>query len=93
MARCGRWPRNANGILYKEDHTGNADAGGQRADAELLCEFHDALRQRIFSNERWDDRERLPRQYDDTNLDRVSQGGPGAGPTVVDENAIVCDRR
>jgi hypothetical protein len=31
----------------------------------------------------------LPRQYDDTNLDRVSQSGPGAGPTVVDENVIV----
>jgi len=31
----------------------------------------------------------LPRQYDDTNFDRVSQGGPGAGPTVVDENVIV----
>jgi hypothetical protein len=31
----------------------------------------------------------LPRQYDDTNLDRVSQGGPGAGPTVVDENVSV----
>lgn len=30
----------------------------------------------------------LPRQYDDTNLDRVSQGGPGAGPTVIDENVI-----
>ena len=28
----------------------------------------------------------LPRQYDDTNLDRVSQGGPGGAPTVVDEN-------
>src|SRR3989441_1483136 len=31
----------------------------------------------------------LPRQFDDTNLDRVSQSGPGAGPTVVDENVIV----
>jgi len=31
----------------------------------------------------------LPRQYDDVNLDRVSQGGPGAGPTVVDENVTV----
>ena len=30
----------------------------------------------------------LPRQFDDTNLDRVSQSGPGAGPTVVDENVI-----
>ena len=27
----------------------------------------------------------LPRQYDDTNFDRVSQSSPGAGPTVVDE--------
>jgi len=31
----------------------------------------------------------LPRQYDDSNFDRVSQGGPGAGPTVVDENVLV----
>ena len=31
----------------------------------------------------------LPRQYDDTNFDRVSQSGPGAGPTVIDENVIV----
>src|SRR5947199_1998209 len=31
----------------------------------------------------------LPRRFDDTNFDRVSQGGPGAGPTVVDENVIV----
>ncbi|MGB8458536.1 MAG: hypothetical protein WCE50_12500, partial [Candidatus Acidiferrum sp.] len=30
----------------------------------------------------------LPRQYDDTNFDRVSQSGPGAGPAVVDENVI-----
>ncbi|MBS1867026.1 MAG: hypothetical protein JSS69_14015, partial [Acidobacteria bacterium] len=31
----------------------------------------------------------LPRQYDDANLDRVSQGGPGAGPTAVEENVVV----
>jgi hypothetical protein len=30
----------------------------------------------------------LPRQYDDTNFDRVSQSGPGGAPTVVDENVI-----
>lgn len=28
----------------------------------------------------------LPRQFDDANFDRVSQGGPGAGSSVVDEN-------
>ena len=26
----------------------------------------------------------MPLQYDDTNLDRVSQDGPGAGPTIVE---------
>src|SRR5205807_2350398 len=31
----------------------------------------------------------LPRQFDDTNFDRVSQSGPGAGPTIVDENVNV----
>jgi hypothetical protein len=29
----------------------------------------------------------LPRQYDDTNFDRVSQVGPAEGPTVVDSTA------
>ncbi|HKV25541.1 MAG TPA: hypothetical protein VJN93_13180 [Candidatus Acidoferrum sp.] len=31
----------------------------------------------------------LPRQFDDTNFDRVSQSGPGGAPTVVDENVVV----
>jgi hypothetical protein len=31
----------------------------------------------------------LPRQYDDTNFDRVSQTGPGGAPTAIDENTIV----
>jgi len=31
----------------------------------------------------------LPRQFDDTNFDRVSQSGPGAGPTAIEENVIV----
>ncbi|MFZ0977902.1 MAG: hypothetical protein WAN23_00750, partial [Candidatus Acidiferrales bacterium] len=29
----------------------------------------------------------LPRQYDDSNYDRVSQVGPGEGPTVVDSTS------
>jgi hypothetical protein len=29
----------------------------------------------------------IPRQYDDTNFDRVSQVGPGEGPTVADATA------
>jgi len=31
----------------------------------------------------------LPRQFDDTNFDRVSQGGPGGAPTPVEENLQV----
>lgn len=30
----------------------------------------------------------LPRQYDDTNFDRVSQVGPGAAPAVIDEASL-----
>src|ERR1700744_6206235 len=31
----------------------------------------------------------LPRQFDVTNFDRVSQSGPGGGPTVIEENVVV----
>jgi hypothetical protein len=31
----------------------------------------------------------MPRHFDDTFLDRVTQGGPGAAPTVADENTSV----
>jgi hypothetical protein len=31
----------------------------------------------------------LPRQFDDTYFDRVSQDGPGGAPTAVDENVVV----
>jgi hypothetical protein len=31
----------------------------------------------------------LPRQFDDTNFDRVSQGGPGGAPSAVEENVLV----
>src|ERR1700760_3295560 len=30
----------------------------------------------------------LPRQYDDTNIDRVSQIGPAGAPSVVEENTL-----
>lgn len=30
----------------------------------------------------------IPRQYDDTNLDRISQVGPGAAPIAVEENNV-----
>src|SRR5574340_700893 len=79
----------SNGILYKETTPGTlaSIAAGLAANAyanstTLFGREYLALSDGKTGND-------LPRQYDDTNFDRVSQGGPGAGPTVVDENVIV----
>jgi hypothetical protein len=77
------------GNLYKEITEGTLTqiAGGLAANAyanstTLFGREYLAISDGMTGND-------LPRQYDDTNFDRVSQGGPGAGPTVVDENVIV----
>lgn len=79
----------ANGILYKETTPGalSAVAGGLAANSyatstTLFGREYLAISDGRSGND-------LPRQFDDTNFDRISQTGPGAGPTVVDENAIV----
>jgi hypothetical protein len=79
----------ANGVLYKEVTPGtltqiaNGLASGSYANSTTLFgREYLAISDGAAGND-------LPRQYDDTNLDRVSQGGPGGGPTVVDENVIV----
>src|SRR5277367_3857081 len=79
----------ANGILYKETTPGTLGsiATGLAANSyanstTLFGREYLAISDGRTGND-------LPRQYDDTNFDRVSQGGPGAGPTVVDENVIV----
>jgi hypothetical protein len=81
--------QDANGNLYKETTPGTLTqiASGLTPNsyansATLFGREYLATSDGMTGND-------LPRQYDDTNLDRVSQGGPGAGPTVVDENAIV----
>jgi hypothetical protein len=81
--------QDANGILYKETTPGTLTqvASGLTPNSyvnstTLFGREYLATSDGMTGND-------LPRQYDDTNLDRVSQGGPGAGPTVVDENAIV----
>jgi len=78
-----------NGNLYKESTPGTLTsfASGLAANAygnstTLFGREYLAISDGMTGND-------LPRQYDDTNFDRVSQGGPGAGPTVVDENVIV----
>src|SRR6266702_1266449 len=79
----------SNGVLYKETTPGTlaSVATGLAANAyanstTLFGREYLALSDGKTGND-------LPRQFDDTNFDRVSQGGPGAGPTVVDENVVV----
>src|SRR6266852_4877504 len=79
----------SNGVLYKETTPGTlasiASALAPTAYANSTTLFgreYLAISDGKTGND-------LPRQYDDTNFDRVSQSGPGAGPTVVDENVIV----
>jgi hypothetical protein len=79
----------SNGVLYKETTPGTLTniASGLTANAyanstTLFGREFLAISDGKVGND-------LPRQYDDTNFDRVSQSGPGAGPTVLDENVIV----
>ncbi|HEV2195035.1 MAG TPA: hypothetical protein VGR55_05615 [Candidatus Acidoferrum sp.] len=79
----------SNGILYKETTPGTlaSVATGLATNAyanstTLFGREYLAISDGKTGND-------LPRQYDDTNFDRVSQSGPGAGPTVIDENVIV----
>src|SRR5271170_5094115 len=79
----------ANGVLYKE-----ATPGTLASVATGLTQHSYANSTTIFGREYLAISDGktgsdLPRQFDDTNFDRVSQTGPGAGPTVVDENVIV----
>src|SRR5579883_980388 len=79
----------SNGVLYKETSPGTlaSIASGLQANAyahstTLFGREYLAISDGKSGND-------LPRQYDDTNFDRVSQSGPGAGPVVVDENVVV----
>src|SRR5713226_776221 len=79
----------SNGILYKETTPGTlASVASGLAQASyansttLFGREYLAISDGRSGND-------LPRQFDDTNFDRVSQSGPGAGPTVVDENVNV----
>jgi hypothetical protein len=78
-----------NGNLYKESTPGTLTSfvSGLAANAfgnstTLFGREYLAISDGMTGND-------LPRQYDDVNFDRVSQCGPGAAPTVVDENVIV----
>nr|MDP9147873.1 hypothetical protein [Acidobacteriota bacterium] len=79
----------SNGVLYKETSPGVLGnvASGLAANAYANSTTLFGREYLAISDGRTGTD--LPRQYDDTNFDRVSQGGPGAGPAVVDENISV----
>ena len=79
----------SNGVLYKEASPGVLGdvATGLAANAYASSTTLFGREYLAFSDGRT--ALDLPRQFDDTNFDRVSQGGPGAGPAVVDENIVV----
>jgi hypothetical protein len=79
----------SNGVLYKETTPGTLTsiapslaASSFANSTKLFGREYLAISDGRVGND-------LPRQYDGSNFDRVSQSGPGAGPTVVDENVIV----
>ncbi len=79
----------ANGVLYKETTPGSLAsiatglAGNSYANSTTLFgREYLAISDGRVGND-------LPRQYDDANFDRVSQGGPGGSPTAVDENVVL----
>ena len=76
------------GDMFKENPQGTLDLINSRPYAGLFYQS-----QTIFGREYqaffnalggYD----IPRQYDDTNWDRVSQQGPGAAPVAADENVV-----
>src|SRR5712671_4891192 len=79
----------SNGILYKETTPGtlaNVASGLALASYANSTTLFGREYLAISDGRSGND---LPRQFDDTNFDRVSQSGPGAGPTVLDENVNV----
>jgi hypothetical protein len=79
----------SNGVLYKETTPGTlaSVASGLAPNAYANSAALFGREYLAISNGKTGND--LPRQFDDTNFDRVSQGGPGGGPTVIDENVVV----
>src|SRR5579863_3709177 len=79
----------SNGVLYKETTPGTLASVASGLVASSYANSTTLFGREYLAISDGRTGNDLPRQFDDTNLDRVSQSGPGAGPTVVDENVIV----
>src|SRR5260370_32090733 len=79
----------SNGILYKETTPGTLATVASGLAANSFANSTTLFGREYLAVSDGRTGNDLPRQYDDTNFDRVSQSGPGAGPTVIAENVIV----
>src|SRR6266568_3909252 len=79
----------SNGLLYKETTPGTLSSIATGLAANAYANSTTLFGREYLAISGGKTGNDLPRQYDDTNFDRVSQSGPGAGPTVVDENVII----
>src|SRR5438094_3658120 len=79
----------SNGILYKETTPGTLASVATGLAANAYANSTPLFGREYLAISDGKTGNALPRQYDDMNFDRVSQSGPGAGPTVVDENVII----
>ncbi|MGH9741906.1 MAG: hypothetical protein ACRD51_06085 [Candidatus Acidiferrum sp.] len=78
----------SNGVLYKETSPGTLATVASGLAPNAYGHSTTIFGREYFAFSDGKTGSDLPRQFDDTNFDRVSQSGPGAGPTVVDENVI-----
>src|SRR4029077_10498089 len=79
----------SNGVLYKEATPGTLSSIASGLTPSFYAHSTTLFGREYLAISDGKTGNDLPRQYDDTNLDRVSQGGPGAGPTAIDENVTV----
>ena len=79
----------SNGVLYKETTPGTLASIASSLTPNAYANSTTIFGREYLALSDGKTGNDLPRQYDDTNFDRVSQSGPGAGPTVVEENVIV----
>src|SRR5579859_480403 len=79
----------ANGNLYKETTPGTLATVASGIVANSLANSTTLFGREYLAFSDGKSGIDLPRQFDDTNFDRVSQGGPGGAPTCVEENIQV----
>src|SRR6266568_100381 len=79
----------SNGVLYKETTPGTLASVATGLAANAYANSTTLFGREYLALSDGKTGSDLPRQFDDANFDRVSQSGPGAGPTAVDENVVV----